>query len=64
MSEGIKPTHGGDTIEKEIPILTAHNFVYHDLAIKHPEVCAFDIALLEHLVNRKVSHQAYMAKGD
>ena len=49
--------------KKELPILTAHNCVYHDLAIKHPEVCAFDIALLEQLVNRKVDHQECMAKG-
>lgn len=49
--------------KKELPILTAHNCVYHDLAIKHPEVCAFDIALLEHLINRKVDHQECMAKG-
>lgn len=49
--------------KKELPILTAHNCVYHDLAIKHPEVCAFDIALLEHLTNRKVDHQECMAKG-
>ena len=50
--------------KKELPILTAQNCVYHDLAIKHPEVCAFDIALLEQLVNRKVDHQECMAKGD
>ena len=49
--------------KKELPILTAHNCVYHDLAIKHPEVCAFDIALLEQLVNLKVDHQECMAKG-
>lgn len=49
--------------KKELPSLTTHNFVYHDLAIKHPEVCAFDIALLEHLVDRKVDHKACMAKG-
>ena len=47
----------------ELPVLTAHNCVYHDLAVKHPEVCAFDIALLEHLVDRKVDHQECMAKG-
>jgi len=55
-----EPAHS----KKELPLLTAHNCVYHDLAIKHPEVCAFDIALLEQLVNRKVDHQACMAKGD
>jgi len=49
--------------KKELPILTAHNCVYHDLAIKHPEVCAFDIALIEDLINRKVDHQECMAKG-
>ncbi len=47
----------------ELPVLTAHNCVYHDLAVKHPEVCAFDIALLEELVDRKVDHQECMAKG-
>ncbi len=47
----------------ELPVLTAHNCVYHDLANKHPEVCAFDIALLEQLVDRKVDHQDCMAKG-
>ncbi len=47
----------------ELPVLTAHNCVYHDLANKHPEVCAFDIALLEQLVDRKVDHQECMAKG-
>ena len=49
--------------KKELPILTAHNCVYHDLAIKHPEVCTFDIALLEHLMEREVEHQECMAKG-
>ncbi len=47
----------------KLPVLTAHNCVYHDLANKHPEVCAFDIALLEQLVDRKVDHQECMAKG-
>ena len=49
--------------DKELPVLTAHNCVYHDLAIKHPEVCAFDVALLEHLINRKVDQQECMAQG-
>ena len=49
--------------KKELPILSAYNCVYHDLAIRHPEVCAFDIALLEQLVDRKVDHQECMAKG-
>ncbi len=48
---------------KELPSLTAHNCVYHNLAIKHPEVCTFDIALLEQLINRQVDHQECMAKG-
>ncbi len=39
-----------------LPILTTHNCVYHDLATNPPEVCAFDIALLEQLVNRKVDY--------
>jgi predicted ArsR family transcriptional regulator len=50
-------------LKKELSILTAHHSVCQDLAINHPGVCAFNIALLEQLVNRKVDHQEYMAKG-
>jgi predicted ArsR family transcriptional regulator len=34
----------------ELPMISAHNCVYHKLAEKHPEVCQFDLALLEGLL--------------
>ncbi len=34
---------------KELPIISAQNCVYHKLAMKHQEVCQFDLALLDEL---------------
>ena len=47
-------------LKKELSILTAHHSVCQDLAINHPGVCAFDNALLEHLVDPIVNHQECM----
>jgi len=48
--------------KKELPLIVATNCVYHDLASKHPEVCHFDLALLETLLGRKVEHQECMVR--
>ena len=40
---------------RELPMLSAHNCVYHKLADKHPEVCQFDLAPLEGLLE---NHEA------
>ena len=37
----------------ELPMIIAHNCVYHKLAEKHPEVCQFDLALLEGLLENQ-----------
>lgn len=42
----------------------ACNCVYHNLAREHNEVCQFDIALIEALLDRKIDHAACMADGD
>lgn len=49
--------------KKELPAIEATNCVYHSLAVKHPEVCAFDLALLAKLTAAKVTHETCIAKG-
>lgn len=55
--------HAGLTEEQQ-PALTAHNCVYHDLAVTHNEVCEFDITLLSSLLDADIEHQTCMARGD
>lgn len=45
------------------PLIVATNCPYHDLAVNFPEVCAFDLRLLEILVKPGLSHEACMARG-
>ncbi len=44
--------------------IDAQNCVFHRLAMKYPDVCRFDLALLATASGRKVEHRACMAKGD
>ena len=43
--------------------IDAFNCVYHTLAQANPEVCAFDLALLESCSGMAVEHQACMVRG-
>jgi predicted ArsR family transcriptional regulator len=43
--------------------ISADNCVFHDLALKDPEVCQFDLALLSAFADSRVDHQECMAKG-
>ncbi len=43
--------------------LEADNCVFHTLAMRNPEICRFDIALLEAFTDSTVTHQECMAKG-
>jgi predicted ArsR family transcriptional regulator len=45
------------------PILQASNCIYHHLAAKHPEVCAFDRALLAKLTGKKVTQTECIVRG-
>lgn len=45
------------------PVIEADNCVFHQLAMKHPEVCDFDLALLSTFTGAKVEHEECMAKG-
>lgn len=43
--------------------IVARNCVFHELAIKHPAVCQFDLAFLESAVGRTVEHRECMLRG-
>lgn len=43
--------------------IEATNCVYHDLASRFPEVCQFDIAILEQLTGGTISHEECLVRG-
>lgn len=43
--------------------IEAHNCVFHKLAVKCPEVCSFDIALLSAASGCRVEHRSCMVRG-
>jgi len=45
------------------PLIEADNCVFHALAIKHPEVCEFDLALMSAFTGKAIEHQECMAKN-
>jgi predicted ArsR family transcriptional regulator len=45
------------------PTIEADNCIFHELAIKHPEICQFDLALLSGLTGSKVELHECMARG-
>lgn len=44
-------------------VIEADNCVFHDLAVKNPQVCEFDLALMRTFTNSEISHQECMAKN-
>jgi len=50
--------------EAESPSMEAYNCIYHDLAQKHHEICAFDLAFMSSLLDKEVEQLSCMAKGD
>lgn len=45
------------------PTIEADNCVFHELAMKHPEICHFDLALLSGYTGSKVELHECMARG-
>ena len=45
------------------PAIEASNCIFHDLAMKHPEVCQFDLALLSSYAGGRVELHECMARG-
>lgn len=47
----------------EPTVISADNCVFHDLALKDPDICRFDLALLAAFTDSRVEHQECMATG-
>ena len=62
-SLGFQVTTGFDP-ETGSSVIRANNCIYHDLAQKHNEICAFDLALMSSLLDKEVKQLSCMAKGD
>lgn len=45
------------------PVIEADNCVFHNLAMKNPDICEFDLALLGKFTDSKVEHQECMARS-
>ena len=63
MNLGFQVTTGIES-ETSKPVIRANNCIYHDLAQKHNEICAFDLALMSSLLDKEVKQLSCMAKGD
>lgn len=46
-----------------LPVIEAHNCVFHQLAQERHEVCQFDLALLERLTGTAVAHDECIVRG-
>ena len=51
------------TVPGGAPVIEADNCVFHSLAMKDPEICRLDLALLETFTDSRVDHQECMARG-
>lgn len=51
------------TAENGMPVIEADNCVFHNLAMKDPDICRFDLALLSSFTDSTVEHQECMASG-
>lgn len=49
--------------ERGSPVIEADNCVFHELAMKHPEICHFDVALLSGYTGSQVELHECMARG-
>lgn len=47
----------------DAPTIEADNCIFHNLAMKKPEICQFDLALLSTFTDSTVNHEECMAKG-
>jgi len=45
------------------PVIEADNCVFHELAMKTPEICQFDLAMMASFTDSKIDHQECMARG-
>ncbi|BBJ24247.1 helix-turn-helix transcriptional regulator [Candidatus Nitrotoga sp. AM1P] len=51
------------TVNSDALTIEADNCIFHNLAMKNPEICQFDLALLSTFTDSTVNHEECMAKG-
>ena len=51
------------TVDGDASTIEADNCIFHNLAMKKPEICQFDLALLSTFTDSTVNHEECMAKG-
>lgn len=54
---------GSSTVDGDTSTIEAINCIFHNLAMKKPEICQFDLALLSTFTDSTVNHEECMAKG-
>jgi predicted ArsR family transcriptional regulator len=54
---------GKRTARLRLPVIEAHNCVFHELARERNEVCQFDLAVLERLTGSEVVHEECIVRG-
>ena len=50
--------------DKEPTVIDAENCVFHELAMKNPDICQFDLALVSSFTDSTIDHQECMARHD
>jgi predicted ArsR family transcriptional regulator len=63
LMEQLGYSTGDATISGSSAVIDADNCVFHELALKDPDVCQFDLALLTNFTDSKVEHEECMARG-
>lgn len=51
------------SIDGSIPVIEADNCIFHNLAIKNPAICQFDLALMSTFTDSSIDHQECMASN-
>ena len=51
------------TAPRGAPVIEADNCVFHELAVKDPEICRFDLAMMGAFTDSEVEHQECMARN-
>ena len=54
---------GGASVVDGQPVIEADNCVFHNLAMKNPDICRFDLAMMSKFTGSEIDHQECMALG-
>ena len=63
IMEGLGYSASNTGTDADTPTIEASNCIFHTLAMKDPDICQFDLAMLSAYTGRRVDHQECMARG-